>query len=741
MTTPQLLCGNLRSLPHARRVRRDVPLIPRLPVLGRAWSEGVALAEANRSPSAASSSSASSSRCGRCVSSSAAAAGTALGQRLSSEGSDGTEKLPQLSAKALGRLLTQPGALSEAAYDAALQCALQRIDEMDGKDCVRVLNALTAQPSATVAQTADEATLRDLGARLSERLDEVSLGDMSGLVENLSEAGLPALPIYARVSAAFSLRCSGATPLQLTQVAVAFSKARLPDRRLFPRLAQSSMKQIHLFKNAELPSFLAAFATVGISHEPLLLDASKVLHSRHQQMSAADLALVAFSYAQFFLVFPGIVNILRRRLPDCAHELSEVRLAELVVSCNRLRVKEPGLLTTFARDVKLSSVSMPLFAQVAKALAQLGLASSPLIADELLRESRERLRRLNITEEAADMFWAAEGIESGALDWSLELFESLGEACEHARRSHGGACPAFVLDAMGSMLPALPGLCRLLGARDVAALYRSLRQMPASLAGVSQLSLVHQALAERAEALVGAEAFGYAELTSMLYSQLCLYPDLWAIEDTNDGVNPQQVPLRNSFKALCLAWNQGASGKAPDLQLDPRTQEQEEVISLCLAPDKRTATNGKPKASRNRPVALELCGALRDLGYADVQQPFWEGPVEVHAAVDRVCFCLLPDDAYFKNPLASGAFSEGAWQPATPLQLADPTGSDTKPVQPGWAADEVTKSDDNMELCPEVAIELSLLRKLHWQPVAVACRQWRRLAGGQRSTFLAAALG
>ncbi|CAE8610161.1 unnamed protein product, partial [Polarella glacialis] len=184
---------------------------------------------------------------------------------------------------------------------------------------------------------------------------------MADLADNLADVSMSVVPVFARLSAAFSLRASGASAPQLTKVAVAFSRARLADRRLFPRLAQSALKQIHVFSQPDLPAFLAAFATVGLCHEPLLTASARVIASRGPRLSALDLSLVAFAYAQFFLVFPSVVTMLQQRLPACAQELPAVRLAELAVSCARLEVRPAGLLSTFARGIELEGLSNPLF--------------------------------------------------------------------------------------------------------------------------------------------------------------------------------------------------------------------------------------------------------------------------------------------------------------------------------------------------------------------------------------------
>ena len=280
--------------------------------------------------------------------------GLALGQATASAG------LPQLPVKTLGRLLAQPGALNSVDFEAAVFLAMAQVEQMDGKDCIRVLGAL-----AEVSRKPDAEALQALGVQLSERLAEISSNDMAELAENLAVVSAPVAPVFARLSFAFSKRVSAANPRQLTKVASAFARARLADRRLMPRLAQGALKQLHLFSPQDLSAFISSFAALGLCHEPLLTGSARIVVQLGPRLSAMDLALVAFSYAQFFLVFPSVVSLLHERLPSCAHELPKERLAELTVSCARLEVRPPQLLATFAKNVELFALSDELWLALA----------------------------------------------------------------------------------------------------------------------------------------------------------------------------------------------------------------------------------------------------------------------------------------------------------------------------------------------------------------------------------------
>lgn len=624
---------------------------------------------------------------------SAAAAGTAYGQRA--VGPPGQATLPPLSVKVLGRLLSKPGALGEEHMDMAIENALARVQDMDGKDCVRVFRALVDRGRATPAAASD---LEALGARLTERLPDISTKDMAEVADTLAEVSAPAAPVFARLSVAFSLRCAGASAGQLAKVAGAFARARLADRRLFPRMAQSAVRQAHLFR-ADLPTFLAAFAAVGICHEPLLTAASKVVVAQASRMSAMDLALVAYAYAQFYLVFPTVVAALSQRLPTCAHELPPARLAELCVSCARLDVRPAPLLATFARQLELRSMSPPLFGQVARSVGALGLGASAL-QEKLDLECRVRLS----------------GLQDAALpshEWLLDLLDGAGEAAEDARRRHGGRVPAFVRVALQAALP-LSAICASLSATQAASLYRALRQLPPSCVAAPEVWALHAALAGRARELAELRAFGQQELTSALYSQLCLYPQLW---EGGDATNPRWGELRASWLALREARAEAAAPEGTE-DGDARTLRQDAVLRLLDARPPLRAEGAADAAARGtRPAALEVVEALAEAGLV-AEGPRWVGPLEVQAVAGDLAVCLLPEAAFFRREGGAAGFQEDA--AAAGAQLAGGAG---------------------LELCAERAAETALLRRLGWRAHGVAFSAWRRAPRERRAALLAEAFG
>eukprot|EP00439_Symbiodinium_sp_Y106_P073093 s1199_g13.t1 len=611
----------------------------------------------------------------------AAQVGVALGQTL------GNQALPKLPVKTLGRLLAQPGALNSQDFEEAVVVAMTKVQDMDGKDCIRVLGALM---HLNTASRPDAAALQALGARLSAGLADISNNDMAGLAENLAEVSVPVAPVFARLSAAFSLRVSGASAPQLTKVASAFARARLADRRLFPRMAQASLKQLHVFSPQDLSSFVSSFAALGLCHEPLLAASAKAFVSMGPRLSALDLALVAFSYGQFFLIFPNVTAMLQARLPRCAEELPLDRLAELTVSCARLELKAPELLAVLARNLQLGDLSNELFGQVSKSVALLGLASSPRMKSQMASECQMRLQGLpGLQEMQLQGAW-----------WLLDLLESLGLAAEDSRLQRGGAVSEFWRSSLEALFPALQSLLPVLSPMETATAYRALRQLPPSLVRPrleSPCWQVHEQLALRCLGLATAEAFDFQLQTSTLYSQLCLCPELWSQEKraSDSLTNPSWAPFCSSFEALSASWRQ--MPRPADLQ--PETLHQVSALELLLGGGpSSTAEEGRAGLGhRNRPVALELQEHILALRPgSEVRGPLWEGPFEIHATLGDTAFCLMPEDAYFKT------------------------------TTPNPYAEEDLDAEQGVELCHEKVAQVHLLRARGWRVWPFAFHTWRR---------------
>ncbi|CAE7531321.1 acbC, partial [Symbiodinium pilosum] len=265
------------------------------------------------------------------------------------------------------------------------------------------------------------------------------------------------------------------------------------------------------------------------------------------------------------------------------------------------------------------------------------------------------------------------------------------------------AVAEFWGSALEALFPPLQNLLPVLSPVEAATAYRALRQLPPYLVTPRPDSpgwQVLEQLALRCLALATVEAFDFELLTSLVYSQLCLYPELWADEggDGTSLTNPAWTTFLQSWEATSMAWK---ATERPT-QLQPETAKQSAALQLLWGSESPGAA--RQVENRNRPVALELQEHIRaSLPKAVVEGPHWEGPFEIHAAVGGTAFCLMPEDAYFKISTRA------------PFSEEDPDGD-----------------QDALELCHERRAQVHLLRARGWRVCTLAFHSWRRLGHAQR---------
>eukprot|EP00747_Dinoflagellata_sp_TGD_P223677 gnl/TRDRNA2_/TRDRNA2_95327_c0_seq1.p1 gnl/TRDRNA2_/TRDRNA2_95327_c0~~gnl/TRDRNA2_/TRDRNA2_95327_c0_seq1.p1 ORF type:complete len:337 (-),score=55.14 gnl/TRDRNA2_/TRDRNA2_95327_c0_seq1:41-970(-) len=306
--------------------------------------------------------------------------------------------------------------------------------------------------------------------------------------------------------------------------------------------------------------------------------------------------------------------------------------------------------------------------------------------------------------------------------------ECLGDTASSARRRHGGTCPSFLADTLDQAALPLTNTCQTLSPREVAILYRCLRELPPSLVAPrdDRLALwsLHEALAVRAAHLAEAEALAGAELTSALYSLACLYPQLWAEREGQGPENPRWRLLRDGWRVLGATWREWRLSVSDHTSEDPRSAHQEAILKKLFEQEvEQEGEAADPGAmqnteSRGHAVANEILRILRSLGN-QAHGPLPVGPLEIHAASGRQAFCLMPADAYFRRQHGAAAFV-----------VEGPTGKELS-GGPGGSG---------FELCHERAAEVQLLERCGWHVTPVPFFTWRRLSGDGRMRFVSEAV-
>ncbi|KAF4754477.1 hypothetical protein FOZ62_027833, partial [Perkinsus olseni] len=190
------------------------------------------------------------------------------------------------------------------------QSIVENIDQLDGKDCYRMIMGLGNLGLLT------SSALVLLTARLNRTIRELRLEEVVDLAKQLVRADMVegGVPLFVLVSRTVSMKLSLATGQDLVRLATAFADAGITDVAFFDRLGVHLSGIIHTLTVGVLVEALVAFARLRMRHDLLLLRASDVLSSKIGQLDAEQLCRVAFVYGRFEQVHPNLHEALEHQM-------------------------------------------------------------------------------------------------------------------------------------------------------------------------------------------------------------------------------------------------------------------------------------------------------------------------------------------------------------------------------------------------------------------------------------------
>ncbi|KAF4732186.1 hypothetical protein FOZ63_024705 [Perkinsus olseni] len=190
------------------------------------------------------------------------------------------------------------------------QSIVENIDQLDGKDCYRMIMGLGNLGLLT------SSALVLLTARLNRTIRELRLEEVVDLAKQLVRADMVegGVPLFVLVSRTVSMKLSLATGQDLVRLATAFADAGITDVAFFDRLGVHLSGIIHTLTVGVLVEALVAFARLCMRHDLLLLRASDVLSSKIGQLDAEQLCRVAFVYGRFEQVHPNLHEALEHQM-------------------------------------------------------------------------------------------------------------------------------------------------------------------------------------------------------------------------------------------------------------------------------------------------------------------------------------------------------------------------------------------------------------------------------------------
>ncbi|CEM21059.1 unnamed protein product [Vitrella brassicaformis CCMP3155] len=491
--------------------------------------------------------------------------------------------LPQLSVKNLGHYAlraSQIGVATPAVWRQLSSLLKERVESMDPKDCLRVLKAFEAfLPAHTQAarrdSPLDEELLLAVGKQIALQCHQMRAGEIAAAAYVFSEHRALYAPLYAALAIAFSLKIASAAAADLTLVALAYARLYLADQNLFGRLAAASVVLLGTFKTHELASLLMSFGLVGIRHDVLFIKAADTVTQKLPQFSAEELALIAFAYARFHLIVPGLVHRLRSHLPHRAEQLSGTQVAELAISCARLGITHEKLTSLYCDKIDFGSLGWPLFAKCAAALGSLEVTHAltwHTIARETLRRLEDGGNRENTPGPPGDSPWrladrtmpledgssALSTIDGPPLGCLVDIFAAFGDLMGCVKTA--AELSSLVPDVLKEVGPLVADGGDALDGQQVMRLFRSMRRLPqrwtrshdldprvSNVENVGGLEGLQRVLIGRVLTLLDREQMRADEVLSTAYSMICLYPHSYHVEERIKTREASSFPSLEGF--------------------------------------------------------------------------------------------------------------------------------------------------------------------------------------------------
>ncbi|KAF4696040.1 hypothetical protein FOZ60_002272 [Perkinsus olseni] len=477
------------------------------------------------------------------------------------------------------------------------QSIVENIDQLDGKDCYRMIMGLGNLGLLT------SSALVLLTARLNRTIRELRLEEVVDLAKQLVRADMVegGVPLFVLVSRTVSMKLSLATGQDLVRLATAFADAGITDVAFFDRLGVHLSGIIHTLTVGVLVEALVAFARLCMRHDLLLLRASDVLSSKIGQLDAEQLCRVAFVYGRFEQVHPNLHEALEHQMGKMfvlsaagrsttsasLGQLSLPSLCDLTISVALLDLQWVGqraFLEEMLNAVDWDDVPMP--GRVCAAMARLK-ASPPLSA-----------------------FRRASASSTEVCDW----LAACGDLAERGYSLDSDYKSIIVLTSERTVARLLQDrMSSALDTRDIAVVMRSLRLLPPSFLGSIRL---------------GRGTIPPRVAVSIIYSRLLL----------------RRPVTRTETQALC--------DDLDGLPIDLRDEDphQLSVIKYMLNIEETCSTTTRQTAPRGSPHAhdiLNVLGGPTDDGQRRVgcrEGPFVADVVDADADLATVYLCLSGPD-------------------------------------------------------------------------------------------------
>ncbi|CAD2109310.1 conserved Plasmodium protein, unknown function [Plasmodium vinckei] len=288
----------------------------------------------------------------------------------------------KLSIKNLGKYSFDIVRLSKSnseLYEIFKTRVKNEITSLDGKDCYRILKSLEINNKLDDK----EEFIKSLLNKISIESCKYSVKEICDICFLCSKLNLLFIPLFASLSLAFLNKINLATPENISTICLSFCKVQIKDINLFNRISVATLNILHMFDVESLINVLISFSYLNIKKEMLLYSSVNIFVKNQNNLDINQLVKIAYIYSKFSFINNDINTMLRSKLPLHISELTNMQLADLIISLHKLYINTYDINKYFT-DVNFLQLEFPIAIKVINILSQLSNINIEFKYDEIM---------------------------------------------------------------------------------------------------------------------------------------------------------------------------------------------------------------------------------------------------------------------------------------------------------------------------------------------------------------------
>ncbi|CXI73318.1 conserved Plasmodium protein, unknown function [Plasmodium berghei] len=288
----------------------------------------------------------------------------------------------KLSIKNLGKYSFDIVRLSKTnndLYEAFKTRVKSEITLLDGKDCYRILKSLEINNKLDEKEDFIKSVLN----KISIESCKYSVKEICDICFLCSKLNLLFIPLFASLSLAFLNKINLATPENISTMCLSFCKVQIKDINLFNRISVATLNILHMFDVESLINVLISYSYLNIKKEMLLYSSVNIFVKNQNNIDINHLIKIAYIYSKFSFINNDINTILRTKLPLYISELTNMQLADLIISLHKLYINTYDINKYFT-DVNFLQLEFPIAIKVINILSQIKNINIEFKYDEIM---------------------------------------------------------------------------------------------------------------------------------------------------------------------------------------------------------------------------------------------------------------------------------------------------------------------------------------------------------------------